>query len=88
VDAIGIHLKVSHVQAFSGIIPEIPRKDKKVQRLGYEAHLTIPSDTKYEAGCSSKDPMGPSTDEATLTLDDYMDMRMLWSNMLLCTLMI
>jgi hypothetical protein len=49
------------------------RKDKKVQGSGYEAHFTIPSDTKYEVGYSSKDQMGPSTDEPTLNLDDYMD---------------
>jgi hypothetical protein len=43
--------------------------------LGYEAHYTIPSDSKYEVDCLIKDPMGPSTDEAILTLDDYMDTR-------------
>jgi hypothetical protein len=28
----------------------------------------------FEAGCSSKDPQNPSTDEPTLNVDDYMDL--------------
>jgi hypothetical protein len=33
-------------------------KDKKAQGSGsrYEAHFSIPIDSKFEAGCSSKDP--------------------------------
>jgi hypothetical protein len=27
----------------------------------------------FEAGCSSKDPQNPSTNEPTLIVDDYMD---------------
>jgi hypothetical protein len=50
-------------------------KDKKVQglRSGYEAHFSIPINSKFEVGCSSKDPQNPSTDKPTLTIDDYMD---------------
>lgn len=59
------HLVVSYQKSLG--------KDKKVQGSGYEAHFTIPSDTKYEIGYSSKDQMGPSTNEPTLNLDDYMD---------------
>jgi hypothetical protein len=49
-------------------------KDKKVQgsRSGYEAHFSIPTNSKFEVGCSSKDPQNPSTDEPTLTANDYM----------------
>jgi hypothetical protein len=49
--------------------------DKKAQgsRSGYEAHFSILTDSKFEAGCSSKDPQNPSTDESTMTVDDYMD---------------
>jgi hypothetical protein len=51
-------------------------KDKKAQGSGsrYEAHFCIPADSKFEVGCSSKDPKNPSTDEATLTVDDYIDL--------------
>jgi hypothetical protein len=28
----------------------------------------------FEAGCSSKDPQNPSTDEPMLNIDDYMDL--------------
>jgi hypothetical protein len=51
-------------------------KDKKVQGSGsgYEAHISISTNSKFEAGCSSKDPQNPSTDEPTLTIDDYMDL--------------
>jgi hypothetical protein len=50
-------------------------KDKKAQglRSGYEAHFSIPINSKFEVGCSSKDPQNPSTDKPTLTIDDYMD---------------
>jgi hypothetical protein len=50
-------------------------KDKKIQgsRYGYEAHFSIPTNSTFEAGCSSKDPQNPGTDEPTLTVDDYMD---------------
>jgi hypothetical protein len=50
-------------------------KDKKVQGsgAGYEAHFTIPTNSMFEAGCSSKDPQNPSTDESTLNVVDYMD---------------
>jgi hypothetical protein len=50
-------------------------KDKKVQglRAGYESHFTIPTNSTFEAGCSSKDPQNLSTDESTLNVDDYMD---------------
>jgi hypothetical protein len=46
-------------------------KDKKAHgsRSGYEAHFSIP----FEAGCLSKDPQNPSTDEPTLTVNDYMN---------------
>jgi hypothetical protein len=50
-------------------------KDKKAQRSGsrYKAHFFIPTDSKCEVGCSSKGPQGLSTNEPTLTVDDYMD---------------
>jgi hypothetical protein len=50
-------------------------KDKKAQGLGsrYEAHFTILTDSKFEAGCLSMGPQEPSTNKATLTIDDYMD---------------
>jgi hypothetical protein len=50
-------------------------KDKKVQGLGagYEAHFTIPMNSTFEAGCSSKDPQNPITDEPMLNVDDYID---------------
>jgi hypothetical protein len=50
-------------------------KDKKAQGSGsgYETHFSIPTDLKFEAGCSSKDLQNPSTNEPTLTFDDYMD---------------
>jgi hypothetical protein len=50
-------------------------KDKKVQGsgAGYEAHFTIPTNSTFEAGCSSKDLQNPSTNEPTLNADDYMD---------------
>jgi hypothetical protein len=49
--------------------------DKKAQgsRSGYEAHFSISTNLMFEAGCSNKDPQNPSTDEPTLTVDDYMD---------------
>jgi hypothetical protein len=40
---------------------------------GYEAHFFIPTNSMFEVGCLSKDPQNPSTDESTLTIDDYMD---------------
>jgi hypothetical protein len=51
------------------------RKDKRVQgsRAGYEAQFSIPTNSTFEAGCSSKDPQNPSTDEPMLNVDDYMD---------------
>jgi hypothetical protein len=50
-------------------------KDKKVQGSGsgYEAHFSIPTNSTFEAGCSSKDPQNLSNDELTLIVDDYMD---------------
>jgi hypothetical protein len=50
-------------------------KDKKVQGSGpgYEAHFSILTNLMFEADCSSKDPQNPSTDEPTLTFNDYMD---------------
>ena len=48
-------------------------KGKKAVGSEYEAHFTIPSETKIEAGCSSKGPQEPSTNEPPLTTDDYMD---------------
>jgi hypothetical protein len=50
-------------------------KDKKAQGSGsgYEAHFTIPTNSKFEAGCLSKGPKEPSTNEPTLTTDDYMN---------------
>jgi hypothetical protein len=49
--------------------------DKKAQgsRSGYEAHFSISTNLMFEAGCLNKDPQNPSTDEPTLTVDDYMD---------------
>jgi hypothetical protein len=51
-------------------------KDKKVQGLGseYEAHFSIPTNSIFEVGCSSKDPHNPSTNEPTLSVDDYIDL--------------
>jgi hypothetical protein len=50
-------------------------KDKKAHGSGsgYEAHFSIPTDSKFEAGCLSKDPQNLSTNKPTLTADDYMD---------------
>jgi hypothetical protein len=50
-------------------------KDKKsqVSGSGYEARFSIPTDSKFEASCSSKRSQNPSTNESTLNLDDYMD---------------
>jgi hypothetical protein len=50
-------------------------KDKKAQGSGsgYEAHFTIPTNSKFEAGCLSKGSKEPSTNEPTLTTDDYMN---------------
>jgi hypothetical protein len=50
-------------------------KDKKAQGSGsgYKAHFSIPTNSMFGAGCLSKDPQNPSTDEPTLTADDYMD---------------
>jgi hypothetical protein len=50
-------------------------KDKKAQGSGsgYEAHFFISTNSMFEVGCLSKDPQNPSTDEPTLTIDDYMD---------------
>jgi hypothetical protein len=50
-------------------------KDKKAQgsASAYEAHFSILTNSMFEAGYSSKDPHNPSTDEPTLTIDDYMD---------------
>jgi hypothetical protein len=50
-------------------------KDKKAQGSGsgYEAHFSILTNSMFEPGCSSMDPQNPSTDEPTLTIDDYMD---------------
>jgi hypothetical protein len=39
----------------------------------YEAHFSIPTNSTFEAGCSSKDPQNPSIDEPTLIVDNYMD---------------
>jgi hypothetical protein len=49
--------------------------DNKAQGsgFGYEAHFSILTDSKFEVGCWSKDPQNPSTNEPTLTVDDYMD---------------
>jgi hypothetical protein len=51
------------------------RKDKRVQGLGagYEAHFSIPTNSMFEAGCSSKDSQNLSTDKPMLNVDDYMD---------------
>jgi hypothetical protein len=50
-------------------------KDKKAQGSGsgYEAQFSIPTNSTFEAGCSSKDSQYPSTDKLTLTVDNYMD---------------
>jgi hypothetical protein len=50
-------------------------KDKKAQGSGsgYEAHFSIPTNSMFEASCSSKDPQNPSIDESILTVDDYID---------------
>jgi hypothetical protein len=50
-------------------------KDKKAQGSGsgYEAHFSIPTNSTFEADCSSKDPQNQGTDEPTLTTDGYMD---------------
>jgi hypothetical protein len=50
-------------------------KDKKTQgsRFGYKAHFSIPTDSKFEPGCSSKGLKESSTNEPTFTVDDYMD---------------
>jgi hypothetical protein len=49
--------------------------DKKAQGSGsgYEAHFSIPTNSMFEDGCSSKDPQNPSTDEPILNVDDYID---------------
>jgi hypothetical protein len=49
-------------------------KDKKAQGSGsgYEAHFSIPTNSTFEAGCSSKDLQNTSADVQTLTVDDYM----------------
>jgi hypothetical protein len=51
-------------------------KDKKAQGLGsgYEAHFSIPTNSTFEAGCSSKDPHNPSINEPTLIVGAYMDL--------------
>jgi hypothetical protein len=51
------------------------KKNKRVQGLGagYEAYFSIPMNSTFEAGCLSKDPQNPSTDEPMLNVDDYMD---------------
>jgi hypothetical protein len=50
-------------------------KDRKAKVLGsrYEVHFSVPTNSMFEAGCLSKDPQNLSTDEPTLTVDDYMD---------------
>jgi hypothetical protein len=50
-------------------------KDTKVlgSGAGYEAHFSIPMNSTFEAGCSSKDPQNLCTNEPTLNVDDYMD---------------
>jgi hypothetical protein len=50
-------------------------KDKKAQGSGsgYEAHISIPTNSTFKASCLSKDPQNPSMNEPTLTVDDYMD---------------
>jgi hypothetical protein len=50
-------------------------KNKKAQGLGYgyEVHFSILTNSMFEASCSSKDPQNSSTDEPTLTVDDYID---------------
>jgi hypothetical protein len=50
-------------------------KDKKAQwsGFGYEAHFTIPIDSKFKIGCLSKGAQEQSTNEPTLTTEDYMD---------------
>jgi hypothetical protein len=50
-------------------------KKKKAQgsESGYEAHFSIPINSMFEAGCSSKFSQNPRTDEPILAVDDYMD---------------
>jgi hypothetical protein len=50
-------------------------KNKKDQglRSGYEAHFSIPTNSTFEVSCLRKDHQNRSTDEPTLTIDDYMD---------------
>jgi hypothetical protein len=50
-------------------------KDKKAQGSGsrYESHFSIRTNSMIEAGCLSKDPQNLSTNELTLSVDDYMD---------------
>jgi hypothetical protein len=50
-------------------------KYKKAQGswFGCEAHFTIPTDSKFETGYLSKGAQEPSTNEPTLTTEDYMD---------------
>jgi hypothetical protein len=50
-------------------------KNKKAQGSGsgYEAHFSIPINSMFEAGCSSKDSQNPRTDEPILAVDDYMN---------------
>jgi hypothetical protein len=50
-------------------------KDKKAlgSGFGYKVHFSILTNSTFEAGCLSKDPQNPSTDEPTLTIDNYMD---------------
>jgi hypothetical protein len=66
---------VSYTQAPCGIVPKFLRKGQKAQGLGprYEAHFSISTNSMFEVGCLSKDPQNPSTDEPTLTVDEYMD---------------
>jgi hypothetical protein len=39
-----------------------------------KAHVSILTNSMFEAGCSSKDPQNLCTDKSTLTVDDYMDL--------------
>jgi hypothetical protein len=50
-------------------------KDKKAQesKSGYEAHFSILTNSKFEPGCSRKDPQNQSTNEPILIIDDHMD---------------
>jgi hypothetical protein len=52
------------------------RKDKRVQGsgTGYEAHFSITTNSTFKAGCLSKDPQNPSTNEPMLNVDDYKDL--------------